>query len=213
VSYNRAFMKTARVASSILLALGAAASSGAAPVTYAVDDAKSAVRVHVGKAGAFSFAGHRHQVEAPVTGTVTADAESLAASSVDLTFAGARMRVLPEGEPAGDAPKVEEIMKGPKVLDLARFPDVRFRSKAVSGRAISGGAYELTLVGDLALHGVTRELTLPVKVAIDGDSLVAEGRAILRHDQFGMTPVSAARGTVKVANEIRIDVRIVARPR
>lgn len=181
-------------------------------VAFAVVEAKSSVRVHVGKSGAFSFAGHRHEVEAPVSGTVTADTATVAASSVDLKFASARLRVLPEGEPSGDAPKVEAAMHGPAVLDASRFPEIRFVSKKVQGQ-VSGGSYELTIVGDLSVHGVTREITVPVKVVTDDRTLTATGQATLRHDQFGMKPVSAGGGTVKVANEIRIDFRIVAERR
>lgn len=144
-----------------------------------------------------------------MTGTVTADTAAVSASSLDLRFASARLHVLPEGEPAGDAPKVEEAMHGPEVLDASRFPDIRFVSKKVQGQG-SGGSYDLTIVGDLSLHGLTRELTVPVKVTLEGRTLTATGQATLRHDQFGMKPVSAGGGTVKVANEIRLDFRIVA---
>ena len=191
----------------------AASAAGAAPATYVVDGARSTVRVHVGKSGAFSFAGHRHEVDAPVAGTIAADPDNLSASSVDLVFEAGRLRVLPEGEPAGDAPKVEEIMRGPRVLDAAQFPSIRFRSKAVTGRAEAPGTVELSVVGELALHGIAKELTIPVRVTTEGGSLVAAARVVLRHDQFGMKPVSAAGGSVKVANEIAIDLRIVAERR
>ncbi len=169
----------------------AAAPLVAAPRTYVVDPAQSAVRIHVGKSGAFSFAGHTHEVAAPaLSGEVTAD----------------------PAEPAGDPPKVEEAMRGPKVLDAARFPTISFKSQRVSGREAGGGAYDLELAGELALHGVTRPITLPVHVEVSGDTLTASGKTVLRHDQFGMQPVSVA-GVVKVKNEIAIDYRIVARGR
>jgi polyisoprenoid-binding protein YceI len=199
-----------------LLAAGAvvflAAVAAAEPVRFTVVEAKSSVRIHVGKSGAFSFAGHRHEVEAPVSGTVTADAAALSASSVDLRFASARLRVLPEGEPEGDAPKVEDVMHGAQVLEAGRFPEIRFVSKHVEGQR-SGEAYDLRIVGDLTLHGVTAELTVPVRVALDASTLTATGQATVRHDQFGLKPVSAGGGTVKVANEIRIEFRIVAERR
>jgi polyisoprenoid-binding protein YceI len=195
------------------LLLGSAPFATADGAPYAVVEAKSAVRIHVGKTGTFSFAGHKHEVQAPVAGTITALPADLGASSVDLTFASARLRVLPEGEPSGDAPKVEEVMHGPEVLDAVRFPEIHFRSKKVTGRAVSSGAYELSLVGELSLHGVTQEITLPVKVTLEGRSLKATGETTLRHDQFGMTPVSAAGGTVRVANEIHVDFEIVAEQR
>jgi polyisoprenoid-binding protein YceI len=193
----------------VLLAAGASG-AGAEPATYSVVASKSAVRIHVGKAGALSFVGHRHEVTAPVTGTVRADAEHLASSSLDLTFASGGLRVVPEGEPKGDAPRVESVMQGPKVLDVARFPEIRFRSKQVAGQASSPGRYDLRVIGDLTLRGVTRELTIPVQVTLEGRTLTAVAQATVRHDQFGMEPVSAGGGTVKVANEIGIDFRIVA---
>jgi polyisoprenoid-binding protein YceI len=194
----------------VLLLLGSAPIAGATAARYAVVESKSSVRIHVGKSGAFSFAGHKHEVQAPVSGTVTADPANLSASSVDLTFASGRLRVLPEGEPAGDAPKVEAAMHGPKVLDAARFPTIHFRSKKITGQALSSGGYDLSLVGELSLHGATREITVPVKVTLDGRTLTAVGQTTLRHDQFGMKPVTAAGGTVKVANEIKIEFKIVA---
>jgi polyisoprenoid-binding protein YceI len=186
--------------------------AGAAPRTYVVDAAASSVRVHVGKSGAFSFAGHKHEVVAPaVSGEIVADPADLGASRVTLTFEAGALKVLPEGEPAGDAPKVEEIMRGPKVLDSVRFPAITFKSQRVTGREKGGGAYDLELTGELTLHGMTRALTLPVHVEVAGETLTASGQATLLHDQFGMEPVGAAGGAVKVKNEIPIEYRLVAK--
>jgi polyisoprenoid-binding protein YceI len=199
---------------SLTLAVLAAAPLSAAPRTYVVDAAASSVRIHVGKSGAFSFAGHKHEVVAPaLSGEVTADPADLGASRVSLTFETGALKVIPEGEPAGDPPKVEDAMRGPKVLDAARFPQVTFKAQRVTGRETGGGAYDLELAGEIALHGVTRPLTLPVHVEVAGDTLTASGKTVLRHDQFGMQPVSAAGGSVKVKNEIEIEYRIVARGR
>lgn len=203
-------MRSRDVVTSVFLALGSAAVAGAAGVTYAVVESKSSVQIHVGKSGALSFAGHKHEVQAPVSGTVTADPKSLSGSSVDLTFASGRLRVLPEGEPSGDAPKVEAAMHGPEVLDAVRFPTIHFKSKKVTGQQASGGGYDLSLVGDLSLHGMTRELNVPVKVTLDGRTLTAVGRTAVRHDQFGMKPVTAGGGSVRVSNEIEIEFKIVA---
>jgi polyisoprenoid-binding protein YceI len=197
-----------------LLALLAAAPLMAAPRRYVVDPGASSVRIHVGKSGALSFAGHTHEVVAPaLSGEVTADPADLGASRVSLAFDAGALKVLPEGEPPGDPPKVEEVMRGPRVLDVGRFPAISFRSQRVVGREAGGGAYDLEVAGEMTLHGVTRPLTLPVHVETSGDTLTASGKAVLRHDQFGMQPVSAAAGSVKVKNEIQVAYRIVARAR
>jgi polyisoprenoid-binding protein YceI len=188
------------------------AAAVAAPRSYRVDAAASLVQVHVGKSGAFSFAGHKHEVVAPaLEGTVVADPDDLAASSVSVTFTAASLRVTGEGEPAKDVPKVQAAMVGPEVLDATRFPAVTFRSRQVSGQAAPGGGWTLTVVGDFTLHGVTRSLSLPLRVAVEGDVLTATGRTVIGQKDFGIQPVSAAGGTVKVKNELAIEYRIVAR--
>jgi polyisoprenoid-binding protein YceI len=193
-----------------LLGLEGTGAAAPADAPYVVVESKSSVRVHVGKAGLLSFAGHLHEVLAPVAGTVTADAANLGASRVDLTFASARLTVLAAGAPEGEPPKVEEVMRGPAVLDVVRFPEIRFHSTMVTGRGVSASSYELRVTGELSLHGVAKEIAVPVKVEVEGRALIATGQLTLRHDQFGMKPVTAGGGAVKVANEIKIDFRIVA---
>jgi len=201
---------TAVLATILVRAAGAAS---LADGTFVVSERRSSVLVHVGKSGLLPLAGHRHEVVAPVTGLISVNPGNLGASSVELAFATARFHVRPEGEPEGDAPKVEEVMRGPRVLDSARFGEIRFRSRTVSGRAVGGRVadeYEVQVTGDLTVHGVTREVVVPMRVVLDGETLTAKGRATIGHDQFGLTPVTAAGGTVRVRNEIEIGFEIVA---
>ena len=194
------------------LALGPALPAGAAPRTYVIDASASAVQVHVGKSGVFGFAGHTHEVLAPrFDGRVEADPEDLARSSVELAFAASALKVSEQGEPEGDAPKVQDVMSGPKVLDVARFPAIRFRSQQVSGRKVAEGVYELQVTGELSLHGVARTVTVPVRVEMAGNSLTASGKTTLAQKAFGIEPVSAGGGTVKVKNELGIEFKLVGR--
>lgn len=195
---------------SFSLALGVPA--GAAEQVYAVDPAASLVSITVGRAGLFKFAGHTHDVVAPLAeGRVVADAHDVAASSVTLVFRSSDLQVTGKGEPAGDVPKVQEAMLGPKVLDAARFPTIVFRSTAVSGRLAGTGAWNVEVRGDLTLHGVTRPVVLPLRVERAGDALVANGATTLKQRDYGIEPVSVA-GVVKVKDELRLDFQITARP-
>lgn len=192
--------------------LAGAAAVRAADV-YEVDPAASTLTIHVGKAGLFKFAGHEHEVTAPVSsGRIEADAGDLTRSSVTLTFRAAELRVTGKDEPPEDLPKVQEAMIGPKVLDAARFETIRFTSRKVAGRALPDAVYDLRLEGDLELHGVTRPVTVPVRVrrAADG-TLSAEGTAVVRQTDFGIKPVSVA-GVVNVKDELGLTFRVQARP-
>jgi polyisoprenoid-binding protein YceI len=186
---------------------------GAAADAYVVDPAASEVLVQVGKAGLFKFAGHTHEVAAPVAeGRIEADAADLSRSSVTLSFQAAALRVTGKGDPPEDVPKVQEAMLGPKVLDAARFPQIAFVSRKVSGKAVGATAYDLQVEGDLTLHGVTRPLTLPVRIEKAGDgALTATAKATLKQTDHGIKPVSVA-GVVNVRNELDLAIRIVARP-
>lgn len=189
------------------LALG---SSAAEPRTFVVNSGESALTIQVGKAGLFKFAGHEHEVVATgFSGQVVADAERIDNSSVVLSFETQGLSVSEKDEPAGDAPKVQEKMRGPDVLDVIRFPQIRFQSRLVSGKETGPGLYDLDITGDLSLKGVTRPLALKVRVEIKGQGLIATGTVNVRQTDFGMRPVSVG-GVVKVKDELAITYRIVA---
>lgn len=182
----------------------------AAETPYAVDAAGSSVVVHVGKEGLFSFAGHEHVVTAPrLQGRVLAAPDDLSRCLVTLSFETAALRVQEQGEPKGDAPKVQQAMLGPQVLDASRFPTVAFRSTSVTGKTAAQGVYDLDLRGELSLHGVTRSVALPMRVEVGADTLRASGRLLLRQTDYGIRPVSVG-GVVKVKDELAIEYVIVA---
>lgn len=196
----------------LLVALGGVPEGGA-DRTFSVDTSASSVRIHVGKAGLFSFAGHQHEVLAPrLSGEIVANGEDLTRSSVTLSFDAAALQVSGKGEPPEDVPKVQARMIGTDLLDVARFPTIAFRSKSVAGKPVGADAYDLTVEGELTLHGATRPLKVMVHVEVKGETLTASGRGDVKHSVFGLNPISVA-GVVKVKNEIGIDFSIVARAR
>ena len=121
------------------------------------------------------------------------------------------LTVSEEGEPEGDAPKVQQVTRGPSVLDVARHGTIRFRSVGVTGKRIAPSSYDLTLVGDLTLHGVTKAFTVPVRLEVHGDTLSATGKMVVKQTDFGIEPTSAAGGLVRVEDEVVLTFRIGAR--
>ena len=204
-------MGRARAFLPVLLAASVTATASAEQGYTVVAD-QSAVRIHVGKSGVFGFAGHEHDVVAPVAhGTIVADPADIARSSVTLSFDSAALKVTGEGEPAKDVPEVQAKMTGPEVLDAARFQTITFTSRKVTGKETARGVWDVQVTGDLDLHGVKRSVTLPLRVELSEQGLTATGKTSLRQTDFGMKPVSAGGGTVKVKNELGMDFRIVAR--
>jgi polyisoprenoid-binding protein YceI len=197
---------------SCLVVCMATGSALAAPRNYAVDEAKSSASAHVGKTGIASFAGHEHVVEAHrMRGEVAFDPQDFAHASVQLGIEAQSLTVRPEGEPEGDAAKVQEAMRGPDQLDVTKHAFIQFRSTNVIGRQTGPASYQLSVAGELMLHGTRRLVTLPIQLEVQSDALIASGTLTVKLTDFGIEPTSAAGGMVKVENDVPIQFKIVAR--
>jgi polyisoprenoid-binding protein YceI len=179
---------------------------------FRVDAAASQVTVRVGRAGAFGFAGHDHEVAVPkVDGIILFDSADATHSTITLKFDVTAMKVTGRGEPAADVPEVQRVMLSDRVLDAQRYPTIAFTSRRIVIVTQAVDRLALRVDGDLTLHGVTRPITMPVEVRLTGDQLAATANATVRQTDFGIRPVTAGAGTVRVKDELEVAFRIVAR--
>lgn len=186
------------------------ASPAALPAEVLQIQGTSRVLIRVGKAGAFGFAGHAHEVEAPVTGKITLDRSDATRSEVLLEFDTASLRVTGKGEPAQDVPEVQRVMLSDRVLDATRYPKIVFRSRRITGAGSRGGSFTVSVAGELTLHGVSKALIIPVRVTLREGAVTAEGTAALKQTDFGIQPVTAAGGTVRVKDVLEITFTLQA---
>jgi polyisoprenoid-binding protein YceI len=184
--------------------------AAAANTTYRVDSANSRATIHVGKAGAFSFiAGHSHEVSGPIqSGSVDFDPDAPAQSRVQLVIAASDLKVSAAGEPAGDAPKVQDAMDE-QVLDVKNNPRITYESTSVTVKNQTGSTLDLILTGRLTIRDVTQAVTTPVRVEVTGTSLTATGHFAIKQSTFGIKPISVG-GVVAVKDAIEIAFSISA---
>ena len=105
-------------------------------------------------------------------------------------------------------------LKSPDFLDAERYPTMTFRSKRIE--KTDNGRYRVT--GDLALHGVTREVTLdvdgptaPVKDPMGNVRAGAQATAKLDRRDFGITWSKALDGGgVMVGDEVDVTIDVEA---
>jgi polyisoprenoid-binding protein YceI len=184
---------------------------GAEPQRLAVDPAKSHVRLELGRAGLMSFMGHEHHIEAPLAeGHVEVVEHDPARSSVRLRFEAARLFVIPGSEPADDIPKVEERMRGPEVLEVAKYPEIVFESASVKSTPQASG-FKLVVTGKLTLKGRSVPVEIPLDVRRAEGSIEAKGEVSLNLRDLGIEPPSVA-GVVKVKDRFRLEFEIHAGP-
>jgi polyisoprenoid-binding protein YceI len=165
-----------------------------------IDIQKSVMTVRVFKSGLFSAFGHEHDISAPIEHGAFSESQP----SVELTVDARKMRVMDKDVSDKDRAEIQETMLGPKVLDTAQFPEIRFHSTAVE----RSGEGRWTVRGDLALHGQTR----PVKFDVHAQNGRYQGSAELKQRDFGIAPISVGGGAVKVKDELRVEFEIVAKP-
>ena len=161
-----------------------------------IDLEKSAMNVHVFKSGVFSAFGHEHDVTAPI-GEGTVDEGN---PSATLRVDSRKLKVIDRDVSDEDRAKIQNTMLGPQVLDTDKFPEIIFKSTQID--RLGDGKW--LVHGDLTLHGQTRS----VLVQVQGQSGHYQGSAEVKQKDFGIVPVTAGGGSVKVKNEVRIQFDI-----
>jgi polyisoprenoid-binding protein YceI len=195
----------------ILIAAARLAAAAQTGHEFRVDPASTSVVIQVGRGGLLSFAGHNHEVAAPaVEGRIWLNSVDLSRSRVALQFDARALKVTGRGEPAGDVAEVQRTMLSDRVLDVTRYPNITFESDQVSPQKRSADGFTLRVDGRLTLHGVTKPVSIPVVVRLDGNRMTASGQATVRQSEFGIRPVTAAGGTVRVKDEVGVTFSIVA---
>lgn len=161
-----------------------------------IDAAKSRMQVRVYKTGLLSALGHDHTIEAPVAGGSFSEADGAG----DLRVSSATLKVVDEHISETDRAEIQKTMLGSSVLDIQKYPEIEFRSTRVEKTAKGW-----LISGSLTLHGQTK----PVKVQATEESRHYRGSVAIKQTDFGITPVSAAGGSIKVKDEVRIEFDIV----
>lgn len=159
---------------------------------------RSLITIHVGKTGMFSGLGHNHTVTAPIS-KATIDPKGL---SAEILVLSRELKVVDKEVSDSDRAKVQSTMMGPDVLDAEKFPEIRFKSSKIE--QTSPQHYRVN--GDLTLHGVTKPISF--EVTSDGDHY--HGTAKLNQTDFGIKPVSAGGGTVKVKDQLELEFDLYA---
>lgn len=168
--------------------------------------------VRTDRSGLFSRMGHRHEIRAEsYTGTFQFDPASIEMSRIDLVIASKSLRVVDHDMDAKDIVKIQGDMER-KVLEVGRFPEIRFLSNVITneGEADGGGGWKLRVSGTLALHGVSQPVAFPALVTLENGAVRLKGEAIVKQKDFEIEPISVGMGAVTVKNEVRIEIDLVA---
>ncbi len=140
------------LAPALLLVAGAAAHAQTS--TWTIDSAHSGIEFQIRHLGVSNV----HGSFSKVTGKVDLDEKNITHSSVEASIDATTVNT--------NEPKRDEHLKSPDFFNVAKFPNITFKSTSVTN---NGG--KLQMIGDLTLDGVTK----PVTLDLDGPAAPQKG--------------------------------------
>ena len=146
---------------------------------------------------------HVHGVSREFSGEIIGDPED---------FAKAKISVRLNPKDFDTANKSRDKVMREKSLEVEKFPFIEFTSTAVEAsenKLEYGKPVNASIKGILTLHGVGKELTIPVKIYWDGEKLAAEGNVALLLDDWKIYRPKIL--FFRLENDIKIHFRVGAR--
>lgn len=114
-------------------------------------------------------------------------------------------------------PMMVQHMHGGQWLDVAKFAEITFETTKVANVKRGGDSATADVTGKFTLHGVTKEITAPVKLTylkdklgsrvpnLQGDLLVLRAKFTIKRADFGINPGAPAD---KVSDEIELTLSL-----
>jgi polyisoprenoid-binding protein YceI len=144
-----------------------------------------------------------------ISGTVLFDPENPAATTGKIIVTTESMTV--------PNPMQNGHMHSDKWLDAAKFPEITFEAKSLANVKTDGDTTTADVTGIFTLHGVSKEITVPIKLTymkdklsarvpgLKGDLLVIRANFVINREDFN---IQKGQFEDKVANEINLSLSI-----
>lgn len=139
-------MTAKRLSTLLVAALVLSASAFAQVQSWKIDPNHTAAQFSVRHMGISTVRG----AFTKVTGSVDYDPANVAKTSLEATIEAASVDTRVEMR--------DNDLRSPNYFDAAKYPTITFKSKSVQ----AAGEGKLKIVGDLTIHGTTKEVTLDV---------------------------------------------------
>jgi polyisoprenoid-binding protein YceI len=181
-----------------------AAQAPAGPNTWTVDTNHTAAGFSVKHMMVSTVRG----ILGPVKGTIDYDGKSIESLKADITIDVSGVNTGNEGR--------DKDLKSENFFEIAKYPTATFKSKRVE----SAGQGKFRLIGDLTIHGVTKEVALnvegpsPILKQPNGAQRIGAGATTtLNRKDFGMQWNRMVEAAPVVGDEVQVTIDIEANKR
>jgi polyisoprenoid-binding protein YceI len=194
-----------------LLALVLVCAVGQEGDRYVLDASASRFTAEIGTSGILSMFGHDHTIALrDFSGEARLVTEAPERSSLQITIEAASLAEVGKDFSEDDRKIIDKDVHE-RALEVSKHPQIVFKSGRIVPKSTSDAEYQLEIRGTLTLHGVTRPVSIPTRVKIQDGVLMARGKFTVRHSDYEIERLSAAGGTIKAENDIRMSFMIVGR--
>ena len=178
------------------------------PAIYNIDTTRSRIELAVFRSGILKVIGHDHAIVAKsFSGEIRFNPANIGDCTVQLSIDSGSLVVLDDPNVSEkDRKEIQANMEGPKVLSVREFPRITFQSTGVSRTTRE----DLILRGKLNLHGVGKEISFPVQIHPENNLLRVTGTATIAQTDFGIKPIKAAAGGLRVKDQVNVKFDIIA---
>ena len=177
---------------------------------YVIDSRASRFTVQAFATGLLSRMGHNPIIGIrDFNGEMQFNPDKLEATSFRLVIKAASLSVQNDISDK-DLREIERLMNQ-EVLETTKFPEIVYEATGISVSKMTDMLCSATLNGKLTLHGVTRNQTIVVRVALLGSMLRASGDFSLEQTDYNIKLVSVAGGALKLKDELKFSFEMVAR--
>jgi polyisoprenoid-binding protein YceI len=176
---------------------------------YQMDAAHSEFTVQGFASGMLSFLAHSPRFAVrKFAGVLDWDADAADDGKLVVDIGADSLELLDVTKPA-DRQEIECRMRG-DVLDVTRFPTIRFETEEVRASHLQGERYRLRLNGMLSLHGVTNPHALDAELQLFTDGVRLMGETSLRLSDYRIPPVTALAGAIRLNDALVLKFNIPA---
>lgn len=104
-----------------------------------------------------------------------------------------------------DDPKLTGHLKSPDFFDVAKFPKAKFTSTSIKAGGENGATH--TVTGNLEMHGVTKTISFPATLKVDGDTANADAEFAINRKDFGLVYPGMPDDLIKDQVLIKLTIR------
>jgi polyisoprenoid-binding protein YceI len=166
------------------------------------------VSVQAFAGGLLSFVGHSPMFTADqLEGAIELDVSTMSQAALTLNIRADSL-VLQGKHSASDRQEIETRMRE-EVLQVASFPQIQFESSGFAAQLHDGNEWDVKISGRLALCGNVRRIDVSGRLAVYRDGVRLVGATPLRMSEFGIQPVTALAGAIKLNDQLQVKFDLV----